>query len=354
MPGVVFNFDEKLKLADKSIEFGSDLIDIMPAVSGTEFKVTQELTSRYGSKISAACRCRKSDIDIAINAGASRIELIAPLSDLHIIHKLRTTRDEVVRSALEMIDYAHAHGLIVDVAGEDASRADLEYLKRFLNEVGNSTAVFFLSDTVGCLTPESTRKLVWFVKNNFRGSVCLHVHNDCGMATANTVEGIFAGADYFSGTFTGIGERAGNAPIEEVCVALRYLYDIEINVKYESLKEICDMVQEFSGVKVQQHKPVVGENAFSHQSGIHVDGMLKNPKMYEFFEPEAVGQKRRFFFGKHTGSAAIKKLFGEDADIPGILDMIKGLSEEGKTSFSEDELVALVEDMRGKRQLVMV
>lgn len=353
MAGVVFSFEEKLKLAEKSMEFGTDLIDVMPAVSEAEFKITGELASRYGTKISAACRCKKSDIDIAIDAGASRIELISPLSDLHITQKLRITREENLANALKMIDYARGLGLIVDIAGEDASRADLEYLKLFLEAVDGKISVFFLSDTVGCLTPESTKKLVWCVKNNFSGSVCLHVHDDFGMATANTVEGVLAGADYFSGTFTGIGERAGNAPIEEVCAALHFLHGVDVGVKYTMMKEICDMVQEFSGAKLQRHKAIVGENAFSHQSGIHVDGMLKNTQMYEFIAPESVGQKRKFYFGKHTGAAIIKKLFGENANISGILGMIKELAESGKTSFSEEELRNLVEKMYEKQLLVV-
>lgn len=352
MPGVVFSLEEKLRIVKEITDFGVELIDIMPAVSESEFRIAKELVNLYGDRISATCRIRKSDVDTAIDAGASRITLFSPLSDLHITRKLRTTREKNIEDSLEMIDYARARGLAVDFAGEDASRADPEYLRIFLEAVHGKIAVFFVSDTVGCLTPKSTRELVSCVKKNSACEVGLHMHNDFGLATANTVEGILAGADWFSGTFTGIGERAGNAPIEEVSVALQYLHGIELGVNCKMLKGICDMVQEFSGIRMQKHKPIVGENAFSHESGIHVDGILKDPKTYEFIEPEDVGQRRRFSFGKHTGSAALKKIFGEDADISGMLATIKEFSEKGKTSFSEEEIKEIIERAKNRKEAV--
>ncbi len=352
MPGVVFGFEEKLRMAEKIMDFGADLIDIMPAVSETEFRATKELTRMFGNRVSVTSRAKKPDIDAAINAGAERITLFSPLSDLHIAQKLKITREENIRNSCEMIDYARSHGIAVDFAGEDATRADMVYLRQFLKEIHGKIAMFFIADTVGCLTPESTRKLVWYVKNNAKCDVGLHFHNDFGMATANTVEGILAGADCFSGTFTGIGERAGNAPIEEVCTALHYLCGMEVNVKFNMLKEICGMVQELSGIRLQKHKPLVGENAFSHESGIHVDGILKNPKTYEFVEPECIGQQRRFFFGKHSGAAFLKKILGEDEDVSRILSEIKALSENGKTSFSETELMAIIENLSSGKMRV--
>jgi isopropylmalate/homocitrate/citramalate synthase len=193
----------------------------------------------------------------------------------------------------------------VDFAGEDASRAELGYMERFLREIHNRIAIFFVSDTVGCLTPSTTSKLVSYLKGRFSCGIGMHAHNDFGMATANTVESVLAGADCFSGTFTGIGERAGNAPTEEVCTALRFLHGRDLGVRLGMVKDICAMVQEFSGVAVQKHKPVVGENAFAHESGVHVDGMLKDKSTYEPFEPGLVGQKRRFCLGKHSGRKAV-------------------------------------------------
>jgi isopropylmalate/homocitrate/citramalate synthase len=335
MPGVVFGFNEKIKLAEKIMEFGAGLIDIMPVVSDSEFRVTKELTDMFGSRVSPTCRIKKADIDTAIECGAGRITLFAPLSDLHITKKLGTDRQENLSRSLEMIDYARSHGLLVDFAGEDSTRADFGYFKDFLKAVQNRIQVFFVADTVGCLTPNSARNLVSYLKGNFSCEVGIHTHNDFGMATANTVEAVLAGAEYFSGTFTGIGERAGNAPIEEVCVSLRHLHGMDIGVRYEMLKDVCDLVQQLSGVLAQRHKPVIGENAFAHESGIHVDGVLKDPKTYEPFEPGSVGQKRSIHLGKHSGRKGVEHLLYERftdrrpdiEDIDAILRGLKGVEE---------------------------
>ncbi|MBU4246530.1 homoaconitate hydratase [archaeon] len=358
MPGVVFGFGEKIRMAEKIMDFGADLIDIMPAVSETEFRATKELTRMFGNRVSATSRAKKPDIDAAINAGAERITLFSPLSDLHIAQKLKITRDENIRNSCEMIDYARSHGIAVDFAGEDATRADMAYLKQFLKEIHGKIAMFFIADTVGCLTPESARKLVWYVRNSARCEVAIHFHNDFGMATANTVEGILAGADCFSGTFTGIGERAGNAPIEEVCTALHYLCGMEVNVKFNMLKEICGTVQELSGIRLQKHKPLVGENAFAHESGIHVDGILKNPKTYEFLNPEDVGQKRKICIGKHSGRKGIEhvlrekcgdEIAPEDAEI--VLKAIKEAYERKRDSLSDEEIETIVSEIKCRRVL---
>ncbi len=354
MPGVVFDFNEKIKLAEKIMQFDADLIDIMPVVSDSEFRVTKELTDMFGDKVSATCRIKKSDVDIAMDAGAERVTLFTPLSDLHITHKLRISREENLKKTSEMVDYARAHGLIVDFAGEDTSRADFNYFKRFLKEIHNRISVFFIADTVGCLTPKSTRNLVSYLKKNLNCQVGIHTHNDFGMATANAVEGVLAGADYFSGTFTGIGERAGNAAIEEVCIALKHLHGRDLKVKSEMLLEICDMVQEFSGVKIQRHKPVIGENAFAHESGIHVDGVLKDPRTYEFFEPESVGQKRKICMGKHSGRSILKHMFGggilQDSSVA--IKEIKAIYEAKDVPFSRKD--AAIKLSWVKKRLVTV
>ncbi len=359
MPGVVFNFSEKIILAKKAIEFGVDIIDVMPTVSDSEFRVTKKLVNMFGDKVSATCRSKKEDINVAIRAGAKRVTLFSPLSDLHITQKLKIGREENIRRSVEMIDYARSHNLVVDFAGEDATRADLGYLKEFLQAIHKKIRIFFIADTVGCLTPEPTRKLVWYVKNNSSCLVGLHVHNDFGMATANTLEGIRAGADVISGTFTGIGERAGNAPIEEVCVALKHLYKLECDSKWklEMLKDICDTVQKFSGIKLQKHKPLVGENAFSHESGIHVDGVLKNARTYEFLEPKAVGHKRRIVIGKHSGKKALQHIVGEkisldEFDAPDVELSMKEIKKryEKKESISKEEIQSIILDLK-KRQV---
>jgi isopropylmalate/homocitrate/citramalate synthase len=348
MPGVVFGFNEKITLAEMIMEFGAHLIDIMPVVSDTEFMVTKELTEMFGNRVSATCRIKKSDVDTAIDAGASRVTLFAPLSDLHIEQKLRSSRGENLERTSGMIDYARSHGLGVDFAGEDTSRSDYGYLMEFIKNIQSRIQVFFIADTVGCLTPNSTRNLVSYLKRNCKCGIGVHMHNDFGLATANTVEGVLAGADVFSGTFTGIGERAGNAPTEEVVLALECLHRRGNNFRLGMLKEICGLVQDYSGVAAQRHKPVIGENAFAHESGIHVDGVVKNPETYEAFRPELVGQERKMALGKHSGRKAVeyflrKTLHGkaQGAENAGtILEHIKRESENPGPAISSRNPVA--------------
>jgi len=341
MPGVVFSFEEKLLLAEKFIDFGVDIIDIMPTVSKTEFRLTKKLTGLYPGRVSASCRLKKEDVDITIQSSADRITLFTPLSDIHLKRKLRISREENLGRSEEMIDYARAHGLEVDFAAEDSTRADIDYLLSFIKSVENKVNVFFIADTLGCLTPKTTFDFVSKIKNNSACNIGLHVHNDFGLATANALEGIRAGADVFSGTFTGIGERAGNTPIEEVCIALKFLQDMKMNVKYEKLTEICRLVEEFSGVSLQRHKPIVGANVFSHESGIHVDGVMKNPETYEYFDPVFVGQKRRLLIGKHSGKSLLRyvlKGYVQEDKIGEILERIKSVSEDGILT-AENEFV---------------
>jgi methanogen homocitrate synthase len=344
MPGAVFTSEQKIELAEKFSQFGVDIIDVMPVVSKQERNTVKTLANMgIRSEISATCRLKKEDVETALSCDLKRITLFTPLSDLHLQYSLRIDREENLRRALLMTDYARDHGLKVDFAGEDSTRANRDYLINFINQLSNKIDTFFIADTLGCLTPSKTYKFVQEVKKNCRCSIGLHVHNDFAIATANTLEGLRAGADVFSGTFTGIGERAGNAPIEEVCVGLKFLHNIDLEVKYHKITEICRLVERYSEVKLQYHKPFVGRNAFSHESGIHADGVIKHPRTYENFDPEFIGQKRKFIFGKHTGRGILKYVLGNISDEELILTLnrIKSLSESEKTSFSEKDVVSL-------------
>jgi len=348
MPGVVFTPDEKLALATKSIEFGTDLMDIMPAVSESEQRVTRRLAEMFPQKISATCRAKREDIELVAKLGVRRVTLFTPVSDIHLKYKLGISRDENLQRSLEIIDYARSFGMTIDFAGEDATRADRTYLNEFLHAIEPSIDIFYIADTVGCLTPSVTRSFVADLRKHHRCKLGLHVHNDFGLATANTIEGLRAGADVFSGTFTGIGERAGNAPIEEVCIALRYLYGVELDVGYDMLSELCALVQRCSGVNLQPHKPISGSNAFCHESGIHADGVIKNPATYEPFDPADVGATRKFYFGKHSGSAVLRHFFGDlsEHERHALLTVIKRSAERQKRSFSAEELSKLVAALR--------
>jgi len=243
--------------------------------------------------------------------------------------------------ALRHVEYAREKGLDVCFAGEDSTRADLDYLVSFINSLSGNIEYFLPCDTLGVLTPRQTYDFIKKLKQETDCKIGLHTHNDFGQATANTLAGIEAGADLFSGTFTGIGERAGNASIEEIVVALKFQYNKTLPLNYESLGEICDLVEKYSGVILQRHKPISGENAFSHESGIHVDGILKSPDNYENFDPSLIGRERRILFGKHSGTSGLRYLFGDrfsNEQYAEMLQMIKSKSESERTAFSEEEV----------------
>jgi len=348
MPSVVFKSEEKIELAKKFDEFGVNFIDVMPVVSENEKYVAKRLVKeKLNAEISAITRLKKCDVDTALECNIPRVLLFTSLSDVQRKHKLNISREENLGRSLEMIDYALDHGLSVDFGGEDTSRLYLEdpkYLASFVKQISNKINHFFPADTIGCLFPHETHEFVKYLKENCNCSIVLHHHNDLGLATANTLEGLRAGADAFSGTFTGIGERAGNAPIEEVCIALK-TKGINLDVKYEMLTEVCELVEKYSHVTFQKHKPIIGENAFSHESGIHIDAVIKDPKTYEIIDPETIGQRRKFLFGKHSGRSgleyALRGLKHSDEEMNYLLKELKKLSESNKRTFSEQEVVEL-------------
>ena len=342
MPGVVFDKKQKIELAKKISDFGVDFIDLMPAVSRTEREVAEYLVDNgLREKVLASTKMDEESIDMIKQIGLRGIFLITPLSDIHLQKRLRTTRQKNLEKALRYIEYARSQGLSVNLAGEDASRADIDYVIDFTNTLNRGIDYFFPCDTLGILTPRQTYDFIKRLKQETDCKIGLHIHNDFGQATANTLAGIEAGADLFSGTFTGIGERSGNAPIEEIVMALRFQYGKTLPLDYKSLGEICDLVEEYSEVRSQRHKPISGENAFSHESGIHVDGVLKSPDNYENFNPRVIGRKRRILFGKHSGTCGLRYLFGDrfsDEQYAEMLQVIKLKSESERTAFSEEEV----------------
>ena len=347
MPGVVFSPEEKIDLAVRSSEFGVDFIDIMPAVSNSERILTKRLSNMgLDADIIAATMLKKEHIEMALDCDVQGIILFTPLSDLHLRYKLKISREENLNRVLDMVDFSKEQGLKVCFAGEDSTRADINYVIEFANELSGRIEYFMPCDTLGCLTPSATYSFIKKLKENCRTPLCLHVHNDFGLATANTLAGLSAGAEMFSGTFCGIGERAGNAPIEEVCTALKFLNGVELDVRYDMLTKICNLVERYSGVKLQSHKPIVGENAFSHESGIHADGIIKHPRTYENFDPEFVGQTRRFLFGKHTGKNVLRyilKKYGiPHSNLDHLLEEIKSISEQQHCSLTETDVLDLL------------
>jgi len=325
------------------------------AVSEGELEAVK-LIANAGLKaeICSASRGTKGDIDAVVKSGADSIHLIIPVSDLHIEAKLKKTRVQVLQIATDMVKYAKNCGLIVELSAEDATRADRDYLKTVFRagiEVGADRVV--ACDTVGVLTPERSYEFYGDLRKSLKiPVVSVHCHNDFGMAVANSVEALRAGANQFHATINGLGERAGNAALEEIVVTLRNLYKLKLEIKMEQLYGISQLVSRLTGVYVQPNKAIVGENAFTHESGIHTQGMLASTSMYEAIEPELVGGTRRLASGKHSGSAGIKAtltamgLTPTEDQFKEIFQRVKTIGDKGKT-VTDADLLAIAESVLG-------
>ena len=305
------------------------------------------------AKVYSAARGTKGDIDAVLKSGSSGISMIIPTSDLHIECKLRKTREQVLKATEECVQYAKDHGLTVELLAEDATRSDFDYLtKVFLTASDAGVDRVTPCDTVGVLTPERAAEFFSKLKKKLNVPIAVHCHNDFGMAVANTVAALSSGADECHATINGLGERAGNAALEEIVITLRSLYKLDLTIKTELLYSTSQLVSRLTGVYTQPNKAVVGENAFTHESGIHTQGVLANPLTYEPIAPELVGCTRRIAPGKHSGSNAIRAdlanmgLKPTETQFKAILKRIKELGDKGKSVMDADVL-AIAEAVMG-------
>ncbi len=352
-PGVSFTCEEKKDIAARLDEIGVEVIEAgFPFVSPYEKKCVGAI-ARMGldARICGFARARKSDVDASIDCGVDMVSIFIATSDLHIKTKYKKHRDEVLRDALEMVTYARDHGLPVRFAAEDASRTDPSFLREFFR-MGEEYGAYRLSfaDTVGCMTPLGMYRMMKEVCSWTDIPVCAHCHNDMGCATANTIAAAEAGAFQLHTTVNGIGERAGNAALEEVLVAIRMCGGVE-RYDLSHLNQISETVTRYSGISMAKTKPVVGEHAFAHESGIHIAAILEDPSTYEYFPPELVGGQRRFILGKHTGRKALEHVvesLGYRLDgnqICAVLDMVKERGET-KSGIPAPVLVELIRRVR--------
>jgi D-citramalate synthase len=354
-PGVSLVPENKLRIAQRLDELGVDVIEAgFAAVSEGELASINAIAKQgLKAEISSAARGTRGDIDAVIKSGASTISMIIPTSDLHIECKLRKTREQVLKITEDCVSYAKAHGLIVELLAEDATRSDLSYLtKVFQTAVSVGCDRVTPCDTVGFLTPERTVDFYTKLRENVKVPMGVHCHNDFGMAVANSVAALGVGVEECHATINGLGERAGNAALEEIVVALRTFYKLDLGIKTELLYSTSQLVSRLTGVYTQPNKAVVGENAFTHESGIHTQGVLANPLTYEPIAPELVGCTRRIAPGKHSGSNAIKAdlanmgLKPSEEQFKEIMTRIKELGDKGKTVMDADVL-AIAETVMG-------
>ncbi|MGC7102119.1 LeuA family protein [Amycolatopsis lurida] len=316
-PGVAFTIAEKLEIATALSDAGVDVLDAgFPGSGAAEVETLQEL-HRQGlkAKIGATARPFPGDVAAADAAHADEVFLFMPTSDIRIEKTLGTTRSRAADFLVAGAENVVSCGMGLNVVFEDATRARPEFLLETTERIAGAVPVrrVIIADTVGCATPDSMSALVRRFLGAFAGSlvVCPHCHNDFGLATANTLQAVLAGCTSLTCTVNGLGERAGNADLAEVAAALGHLHGIGHGIDLTALPALAELVERRSGVHTSFTKPVTGLNVFRHESGVHVDAMLKSTDSYEFLPSDAIGRRTEFVLGKHSGRALVHTLLGE-------------------------------------------
>ena len=313
--GVAFSRKQKIAIAKMLDQLGIDIIEVgIPAMGKEEIATISEIiASKPKAEIMTWNRMVLADIDKSLKTGAKSVHISAPVSDIHIQHKLKKTREWVLKNIEKVVSYAVNKNCIVSVGAEDASRADQEFLLEFYKTALNAGAIRLrYADTVGLMEPLLVHQTISVLKREIDAEIDYHGHNDFGMATANALAAFKAGAKYISCTINGLGERAGNTALEEIVMALKYIEKSDSKIQVEKLMHLSKAVESLSGRFLSDSKPIVGKKIFSHESGIHVDGLLKDSRTYEAFSPEDIGRKRDFVLGKFSGSSAVLHKYKEE------------------------------------------
>lgn len=333
-PGVFFTLEEKLAIADLLDAAGVDILDAgMPSVSKEERRCLEALLARgYRATVAATVRALRSDIDHALEVGLSEVFLFMPVSPVHLAYKFGIDLAQAQRRIEEAVDYAVTKGLRVHFVAEDSVRADPRQLAPVFDRVSALGATsIVVCDTVGVMNPQRMSEYLTRLRGAMQRDVPLgiHCHNDYGLGTANSLAAVAAGCTLVTSTVNGLGERAGNAVFEEIVCALDDLYQVAVGIDKSVLVRLSETVARASGIFVVPTRPVVGYNVFRHESGVHVDGMLKDPSTYESIDPGPLGRAHELLLGKHSGRGLVEARLAEkgirvsDAVCLRILERIK-------------------------------
>jgi isopropylmalate/homocitrate/citramalate synthase len=353
-PGVWFTVEEKVRLARLLAEAGIGLLDAgFPGASGADLDAMQEMRHcGVAARLGATARPLRQDIAAAAKAQADEVFLFMPTSDLRLRETLGITRDQAAQLLRSGVAEVLGENMGLNVVFEDATRADPELLIRLVNDVCQPGTVsrLVLADSVGCAHPAGMRTLVRTLARRVDPAIaiCTHAHNDYGLATANTLAAVDAGARAITCTVNGIGERAGNADLAECVAALTHLYGVRHSVRAELLPELASFVERASGIHMSATKPVTGYNVYRHESGVHVDSMLKDTRSYEMLPPGWTGRERDYVLGKHSGASLIRHILNQanppravDEDITRrLVDLVKRAVESKDKAQHEQAYAA--------------
>lgn len=355
-PGVIFNKEDKLNIADMLDKAGIDIIEAgIPAMGEIERSTLKEMSEKsYSKKLLTWNRMLIEDVDYSIKCGIKNIHVSVPVSDIQIQRKLKKDRGWVLNETKKVLDYALSKNCEVSIGAEDSSRADINFLIRFykLAKKYGAKRVRY-ADTVGCLDPINVYEIIKRIKTEINIDIDFHGHNDFGMATANALSAYKAGAKYISCSVNGLGERAGNTALEEIVMALKYMEGID-TVDTSKLTDLSKMVELASGRINAANKPIVGKSVFSHESGIHVDGLLKESSNYEYLSPKDLGREHEILIGKFSGKKSIINKFEkmglviDDIQANEILNVMKEYYFKDKKTDIEELLQSFINSTENK------
>lgn len=359
--GVAFSLGEKLRIASQLDALGVPELEIgIPAMGAEELESISTIASlNLNARLLVWCRMRDDDLQLCKQLNVDMVDLSVPVSDQQINHKLRRDRDWVLAEIKRQVPVALDMGLEVCVGGEDASRAEPEFLLRVIETAQQAGASRFrFADTVGVMEPFGLINIFKQMRAASDLELEMHAHDDLGLATANTLAAIRGGATHVNTTVHGLGERAGNAAMEEVIIGLKNLYDIDCGVDMQNYAELSLLVAQASGRPVSWQKSLVGDGVFTHESGIHVDGLIKDPLNYQGVDPADLGRVHQLVLGKHSGSHAIVSAYHElgltlDGDqVVRILGSIRNFVTQAKRTPMPEELLGFYNELTESSRLL--
>ncbi|OMF61061.1 homocitrate synthase family protein [Paenibacillus sp. FSL R5-0766] len=357
-PGVSFNLEEKVQIAKYLDSVGVTAIEVgTPAMGGPE---TEAISAILNAGISARLigwnRGRKSDLEASFACGLNSVHIGLPASDHHLQNKFEKSREWVVETMQELVQYAKSQGAWVSVSAEDSGRAEEDFLVHYAKAAKEAGADRMrCSDTIGILTPFKAHDLFRKISIESGLPIMAHMHNDFGLATANTLAAVKGGATHVHFTVNGLGERAGLAPIDEVLLGLIKHNQIDLNVNLSLLKELSEYVSVASGRPISKNKAVTGDAMFAHESGIHVDGVLKIPEAFEPYPPELVGGERKIVIGKHSGSNAILYILhkhnvnAQRDELEKVVEQVRYKAVTSKQEITDEEVISIYEEYKQVR-----
>lgn len=351
--GVAFTLEEKVAIATLLDRAGVQELEVgIPAMGHDEATAIATINNLgLTTQLLGWNRAVIADVQASIDCGLKRVHVSIPVSEVQIAAKFQGQWRKMLEQLRDVINFARDRSLMIAIGGEDSSRADATFLEDvalFSQDLGAFR--FRFCDTVGILDPLDTYEKVQRLVRALSIPVEMHTHNDLGMATANALAGIRAGAQSVNTTVNGLGERAGNAALEEVVMAVKRIYGIKLGIDTCRLPELSQLVVQASNCPLPPWKAIVGENAFVHESGIHAHGVLQNPQTYEPFDPAEIGWQHRLVLGKHSGRHLVQSILQEHGmsrtgnDLQFILDAVRRCSTQLKRNLTIEELLGLARD----------